>query len=192
MSYDIYLKDPVTREPIVLEEPHLMRGGTYVLDGTNELWLNITYNYGPYYYEATNNDPRFAHEEVSAYYADGTQGPMVTKYGLRGIYGRTGAESIPLLHDMIARIEERYKKDGKWIDTVRDKKRWLDKNGKEIDDVLSAIRKGIPITEESYQIVVNEGPASDYWEPTAGNSIRPLYQLIAMAQMRPDGVWDGD
>lgn len=32
----------------------------------------------------------------------------------------------------------------------------------------------------------------DYWKPTEGNAKRPLLQLIAMAQMRPDGVWDGD
>ena len=29
MSYDIYLTDPVTRDPIELEEAHYMRGGTY-------------------------------------------------------------------------------------------------------------------------------------------------------------------
>lgn len=32
----------------------------------------------------------------------------------------------------------------------------------------------------------------DYWEPTPGNAIRPLYQLKAMAELRPDGIWEGD
>ncbi len=32
----------------------------------------------------------------------------------------------------------------------------------------------------------------DYWKPTEGNAKLPLLQLIAMARMRPDGVWDGD
>ena len=32
----------------------------------------------------------------------------------------------------------------------------------------------------------------DYWLPTRTNAIRPLYQLLALAQMRPDGVWEGD
>ena len=32
----------------------------------------------------------------------------------------------------------------------------------------------------------------DYWTPTEGNAKRPLLQLIAMAKMRPDGIWDGD
>lgn len=32
----------------------------------------------------------------------------------------------------------------------------------------------------------------DYWEPTEGNAKRALVQLLALAQMRPDGVWAGD
>lgn len=46
MSYDITLNDPVTHEPLTVEAPHQMRGGTYAMSGTNEMWLNITYNYG--------------------------------------------------------------------------------------------------------------------------------------------------
>lgn len=45
MSYDIHLNDPVTKQTIELENPHFMRGGTYAIDGTKELSLNITYNY---------------------------------------------------------------------------------------------------------------------------------------------------
>lgn len=32
----------------------------------------------------------------------------------------------------------------------------------------------------------------DYWKPTEGNAKRALLQLLAMAQLRPDGVWNGD
>jgi hypothetical protein len=32
----------------------------------------------------------------------------------------------------------------------------------------------------------------DYWKPTEGNAKRALLQLLALARMRPDGVWDGD
>lgn len=32
----------------------------------------------------------------------------------------------------------------------------------------------------------------DYWKPTEGNAKRALVQLLALAQMRPDGVWTGD
>ena len=31
-----------------------------------------------------------------------------------------------------------------------------------------------------------------YWEPTEGNAKRALAQLLALAQMRPDGIWNGD
>ena len=112
MSYDIRLKDPVTDETLDLPLKHVMTGGTYQADydeqtrtfspkPISEAWLNITYNYGHYYYEATDGDPRFSHDEISAYYADGTTGPVKTEYGIRGIYGKTGAESIAMLEDMI-------------------------------------------------------------------------------------------
>jgi hypothetical protein len=32
----------------------------------------------------------------------------------------------------------------------------------------------------------------DYWAPTEGNAKRALYHLIAMARLRPDGIWRGD
>lgn len=192
MSYDIYLKDRITGETLLTDNNHFMTGGNYAIGGTREMWLNITYNYGYYYYDATDGDPRFAHDEISAYYADGTTGPIQTEYGIRGIYGKSGAESILMLKDMIQRIEEKYKKNGEWISTIRKKRRMLDSDGREIQDVYKAIVNGIPHTNEEYEIEVNEGPNSDYWEPTAANAIKPLYQLIAFAEMRPDGVWDGD
>lgn len=59
MSYDIYLKDPVTKEVIEFDEPHQMKGGMFAVGGTREAWLNITYNYANYYYSATEGDDRF-------------------------------------------------------------------------------------------------------------------------------------
>lgn len=32
----------------------------------------------------------------------------------------------------------------------------------------------------------------DYWKPTEGNAKAALLQLIALAEMRPDGIWQGD
>lgn len=32
----------------------------------------------------------------------------------------------------------------------------------------------------------------NYWKPTEGNAKRALTQLLALAKMRPDGVWAGD
>ncbi|MEG2252933.1 MAG: hypothetical protein RSC98_07815 [Clostridia bacterium] len=118
MSYGIRLQDPVTKETILFDEPHDMRGGTYAIGGTREAWLNITYNYTVHYLI------------------------VLGERGIRTIYGMTGAESIPVLQAA------------------------ADKLG---DDVTK-----------------------NYWDKTEGNAKRPLFQLIAMAQMRPDGVWDGD
>lgn len=36
---------------------------------------------------------------------------------------------------------------------------------------------------------LGDGVSSDYWEPTEGNVKRALYQLIALAHLRPDGIW---
>lgn len=140
MSYDITLKDPVTHEIIEFDEPHQMRGGMYAIGDIREAWLNITYNYANYYYDAAEGDDRF----FGKLWYDEPK-----NLGIRGIYGKTGAESIPMLQEMIERIKPMP------------------------DEECSADCKG-------------------YWKPTAENAIRPLHYLIAMAQLRPDGIWDGD
>lgn len=141
MSYDIYLKDPVTKEVIEFDEPHQMKGGMFAVGGTTEAWLNVTYNYAQYYYDATEGDDRF----FGKLWYDEPK-----NLGIRGIYGKTGAESIRMLQDMICRIE--------------------------------------PMPDEK----CDDPDCKGYWKPTAKNAIKPLYQLIAMAKMRPDGIWDGD
>jgi hypothetical protein len=118
MSYDIQLLDPVTRETIQLDSRHDIRGGTYALGGTTELWLNVTCNYGDIFRRVL--------------------GPT----GIRALYGKTGAESIPMLTEAISKL------------------------GDDVDD--------------------------DYWKATDGNAKRALCGLLAFAQMRPDGIWDGD
>ena len=120
MSYDITLNDPVTNEPIQIEDAHFMQGGTYQIGGCTELWLNVTWNYSKFYYR----------EDVFG------------EKGIRTIYGMTGLESIPVLEKAINAL------------------------GNDVNE--------------------------DYWEPTEGNAKRPLTQLLTMAKMRPDGIWDGD
>lgn len=120
MSYDITLNDPVTKQVIELNEPHFMRGGTYAVGGTKELWLNITYNYASIFYRAE----------------------VLGEGGIRSIYGMTGAESIPIL------------------------------------------KKAIEVLADDVD--------PDYWKATEGNAKKALYQLLSMAQLRPDGIWDGD
>ena len=61
-----------------------MRGGTFAVNGTTELWLNITYNYGQIYYRAD----------------------VLGEHGIRAIYGLSGAESIPLLERAAAMLKD--------------------------------------------------------------------------------------
>lgn len=51
MSYDVRVVDPETEETYLFDSKHRYIGGTYVLGGTREAWLNVTYNYGKYYHE---------------------------------------------------------------------------------------------------------------------------------------------
>lgn len=118
MSYDISLCDPVTHDTLWVETPHQIKGGTYAVGGTEEAWMNITWNYAKHYYRVFGEN------------------------GIRTIYGLTGAESIPVLKEAISKLG---------------------------DDVVE-----------------------NYWEPTEGNAKRALHGLLALAQMRPDGVWEGD
>lgn len=114
MSYDCYLTDPVTKETLRAGFRHKIAGGIQAIGGTDDLWLNITFNYGKHYYRVMHN-------------------------GIPGLDGKTGAQSIPILEQAIAQLG---------------------------DDV-----------------------SDDYWEPTEGNAKRALCGLLALAQMRPDGVW---
>lgn len=133
MSYDIELKDPVSGEIIQFDFPHQMRGGNYVVGGTTEARMNITYNYSRWYYKAFGDK------------------------GIRTIYEMTGTDSIPVLENAITFL----------------------KNLQE------------DLTEEEIEEYKNHSERG-YWMPARENAIKPLYQLLAMAKMRSDGVWDGD
>jgi len=88
MSYDIYLSDPDTGEVIIFDEKHTIKGGTYVLGGTNLACLNITYNYSEYYYKCLNSEK-----------------------GIRSLYGMTGEEAIPILKVAIKTLSTKIDKD---------------------------------------------------------------------------------
>lgn len=118
MSYDIDLVDPVTKKVLQVQEPHYYAGGTYVMEGTPYLTLNITYNYAKHYYR------------------------VFGEKGIRTIYGMTAKESIPLLENAISQLG---------------------------NDV-----------------------SNNYWAPTEGNARKALNDLLAIARLALDGVWDGD
>ncbi len=201
MGYDISLKDPVTKEEIELPVKHLMIGNTYAADydpntgrftpkPTSEAHLGITYNYSNYYYDAAERDIRFYGNLEDD---DEREKEQPRNLGIRGIYRKTGAESIPMLQDMIRRITEKYQKDGEWIITERTKIRYLDAvTGEEIDLFKDIIDGKRDYRKEEYTVQISEAPNDNYWEATAGNAIKPLHYLVAMAQLRPDGIWDGD
>ena len=49
MSFDISIINPETGEVRTCDEAHDLRGGNYTVGGTTQAWLNVTYNYSPFY-----------------------------------------------------------------------------------------------------------------------------------------------
>jgi len=103
MSYDISLCDPVTHETIEVDDMHFVAGGTRSIGGTKELWLNITYNYGKH----------FRRDDV------------LGGKGIRSIYGKTGAESIPMLEKAISALGDDVDDSDYWNATEGNAKRAL-------------------------------------------------------------------
>lgn len=97
MSYNVYiLRAPYAEAPkncsyeqaynhfkrqiVNFPQPHFLRGGTYVVVGTNEAYLNITYNYAHYF----------------ARFLGGN--------GLRDFEGKSVAETLPKLMTAVMRM----------------------------------------------------------------------------------------
>lgn len=51
--------------------------------------------------------------------------------------------------------------------------------------------ESIPVLKRAMAALKNDVDR-DYWKRTEGNAKQALAGLLAFAQMRPDGVWDGD
>jgi hypothetical protein len=49
----------------------------------------------------------------------------------------------------------------------------------------------IPVLQDAISSL-GDDVNDDYWAPTEGNAKRALCQLVALAQLRPDGAWSGD
>ena len=49
----------------------------------------------------------------------------------------------------------------------------------------------IPVLEDAIA-ALGDDVDPDYWTATEGNAKRSLCQLLALAKLRPDGVWRGD
>jgi hypothetical protein len=91
MSYDIDLLDPVTKQTIRFDAVHHIKGGNYVLGGTDEASLNVTYNYSKHFCRVFEEfeDPTRLEKKL---------------FGIRILDGRTGAESIPILRKAISTL----------------------------------------------------------------------------------------
>lgn len=50
----------------------------------------------------------------------------------------------------------------------------------------------IHVLQEAIALLGDAQPTGDYWEVADGNAKMVLLQLVALAQLRPDGVWAGD
>lgn len=85
MSYDIELVDPVTRERLTTPDDsvHHIKGGTYALGGTSDMWLNVTWNYSKIFQKAFQIDD-----------------------GINILEGKSGAEAIPMLTEAISRLAD--------------------------------------------------------------------------------------
>lgn len=51
--------------------------------------------------------------------------------------------------------------------------------------------ESIPILQEAAD-QLKDNIDEDYWKATEGNTKQALKQLIVLAHLRPDGIWNGD
>lgn len=103
MSWDVELVDPVSKETLECDALHFIQGGNYVMGGTKDMWLNITYNYGKIY-----------------------RRPDVfgAEHGLDILDGKTAAETIPMLKQAIQNLGDDVNPDY-WEPTEGNAKRAL-------------------------------------------------------------------
>ncbi len=53
-------------------------------------------------------------------------------------------------------------------------------------------KESIPLIKKAIAMLGNDSPSDDYWESTPGNAKKALEDLVALAELCPDGIWDGD
>jgi len=61
-----------------------------------------------------------------------------------------------------------------------------------LKSAIAALENSDQELSEEEQAEYKRQGTTGYWIPTKANAIKPLYGLLAFAQMRPDGVWRGD
>ena len=51
--------------------------------------------------------------------------------------------------------------------------------------------QSIPLLKKASE-KLKDNITGNYWEPTEGNAKDALFGLIGLAEIRPDGIWNGD
>lgn len=105
MSYDINFCHPSTQEPLVIDEVHFLRDDAPPTDEgrrSREASLSVTYNLSKHFYRVLGED------------------------GIRAVYGKTGAESIPSLEAAISKLDGEPDRDA-WKPTEGNAKRVLER-----------------------------------------------------------------
>ena len=93
MSYDVSLCDPVTNEVIEVPVKHFMFGGIMQLGGSNELYVNITYNYSKII------DPKFDESLIELGIT-----PDENENYVYYLSGKKAIETIPVLEKTIEKL----------------------------------------------------------------------------------------
>lgn len=187
MSYSVEIQDPETGEALETQQPHTIKGGTYCLDGTTRLELNITYNYSAFFHRpdvlgATDEEKQLHDKDWISEHT-----------GLNRLVGLTVAEAIPLVSSAIRALKnEHLDKDGNPYDMVT-------KYSKETQADIDSLRL-------KYMIAVKENRQDDadqilekldffekyctralgYWAPTEANTKAALMNLLNLLMLAPD------
>ena len=123
MSYDIRVFDSKTEEPVTLPEKHYFAGGTFAMDGTTDPWLNITYNYGDYFYKFMDEDR-----------------------GIRALYGIPLQEAIGLLDNTIVALGDEPPDPDYWKATAGNARKALEN----LKAIAEACLKAFPDREMKF------------------------------------------
>jgi hypothetical protein len=92
MSYWVRMTCPCCKQTLAVGE-RFEEGGTYVLGGSDQAELNITYNYGKIFHEVLGGG------------------------GISTLYGMTGTAAAPVLEAALAKIPDEPPSDDYWAST---------------------------------------------------------------------------
>ena len=122
-----------------------------------------------------------AHLNVTYNYAELLYEHLDNEKGIRWLYGQPAADTIPRLEASeldIAALPDQDKPTQNTLDQYAKYVEICDKH--EAEGLMTDITRQGPPDPDSY------------WCSTPANVRRALKQIIALAKMRPDGVWAGD